>query len=238
MQRLSEWSAVNECEQGQLQLLLGHETDLIRRSFKARLIAVYATHNARNVLHSSMTIQAAVAVMGEVSGTAVSDLSEKVRQVVADKDSFGELRNAVEALLDFMASQLPDIIRMATGPASARTERARGAAEQLFAQVRANVEAKLAIMAFDFEPSASSQASPGESKALAMKGGRRRGEFWDDMWAAIAVQLYSGDLAPKSQADVERAMADWIEANGESAATSTIRARARRLWDRLTVSEA
>ena len=33
------------------------------------------------------------------------------------------------------------------------------------------------------------------------------------MWAAIAANLYNGDLKPKTQADIERAMADWIAAN-------------------------
>jgi hypothetical protein len=33
-------------------------------------------------------------------------------------------------------------------------------------------------------------------------------------------------------------MAGWIEANGHSAAESTIRARARRLWDHISASEA
>lgn len=66
------------------------------------------------------------------------------------------------------------------------------------------------------------------------KGGRPPSEFWDDMWAAIAAALYDGTLNPKTQADVERAMTEWISANGSSAANSTVRARARRLWDRVS----
>jgi hypothetical protein len=53
------------------------------------------------------------------------------------------------------------------------------------------------------------------------------------MWAAVAVALYTGDLNPKSQADIERAMAGFLEAQGRDPATSTVRQRARRLWDRL-----
>lgn len=69
------------------------------------------------------------------------------------------------------------------------------------------------------------------------KGGRPPAEFWDDMWAAVATALYDGTLTAKTQADVERAMAEWIEANGYSAADSTVRARARRLWDRLSAPD-
>ena len=71
----------------------------------------------------------------------------------------------------------------------------------------------------------------------AKPGGRPPAAFWDDLWAAIAVALYVGELVPKTQADIEGAMADWLEGNGHSAAESTIRARARRLWDGIVASE-
>jgi hypothetical protein len=50
------------------------------------------------------------------------------------------------------------------------------------------------------------------------------------MWAAIAANLFNGDLKPNTQADIERAIADWIAANGFDATASTIRERARMLW--------
>ena len=102
--------------------------------------------------------------------------------------------------------------------------------------MRADIEAKLAITAFDFDAGVSSThaGQPTTSTATSPKrGGRPPAEFWDDMWAAIATALYSGELHPKSQADVQRAMSEWIEGNGYSAADSTVKARARRLWDLL-----
>jgi hypothetical protein len=53
------------------------------------------------------------------------------------------------------------------------------------------------------------------------------------MWVAMTVAIYDGSLVPKSQADIERAMLEWIETHGHSAVVSTVRERARRLWDGL-----
>ncbi len=63
------------------------------------------------------------------------------------------------------------------------------------------------------------------------KRGRPPAKWWDDMWVAIAIQLYTGDLQPKKQADIEKAMLDWVASRGESAAPDTIRVRARKLWN-------
>jgi hypothetical protein len=62
------------------------------------------------------------------------------------------------------------------------------------------------------------------------KGGRPAAEWWDDLWVEICRQLYVGDLQPKSQGDIERAMLDWLATKGQSAAHSTVRGRARKLW--------
>ena len=49
----------------------------------------------------------------------------------------------------------------------------------------------------------------------------------------MAVALYSGDLEPDTQADIERAMAEWLTARNLDAAASTIRSRAQKLWREL-----
>ena len=78
-----------------------------------------------------------------------------------------------------------------------------------------------------FKPAAPVEDLPGPTSS---KAGRPPAEWWDDMWIEICRRLYVGDLQPKRQADVENAMNDWIAANGNSAAPSTVRSRARKLW--------
>lgn len=96
-------------------------------------------------------------------------------------------------------------------------------------KVAEDIERRLKIEKFDFEYRATNQNRT-NTRVEPLKGGRPPAQFWDDMWAAIATALYCGDLKPKSQADLQRAMAEWIEGNGYSAADSTVKARARRLW--------
>jgi hypothetical protein len=61
-------------------------------------------------------------------------------------------------------------------------------------------------------------------------GGRPRKAWWDDLWVEMARQLYAGDLHPKKQADIEKAMADWVFALGQEASERSIRDAARKLW--------
>lgn len=62
------------------------------------------------------------------------------------------------------------------------------------------------------------------------KGGRPRKDFWDDFWIEICGQIYEGDLKPKSQADLERAMFEWVENRGHEVGETTIKAAARKLF--------
>lgn len=67
------------------------------------------------------------------------------------------------------------------------------------------------------------------------KGGRPRKEWWDEFWCGVWGQIVHGEFTPKTQADVERAMLDWVSDRGESVAESTIRPMARKLfveWER------
>jgi hypothetical protein len=57
------------------------------------------------------------------------------------------------------------------------------------------------------------------------------------MWSAIAVMLFVGDLKPQRQADIERAMKDWLAVNGLEAGDTPVRERARVLWARLEAAE-
>ncbi|MEG8223152.1 hypothetical protein OSJ57_21450 [Sphingomonas sp. HH69] len=68
-------------------------------------------------------------------------------------------------------------------------------------------------------------------------GGRPPKTWWDDMWIDIARQLYAGDLKPDRQADIERAMTDWVTDNGHDASPATIKPRAAKLWRALQADD-
>lgn len=80
-------------------------------------------------------------------------------------------------------------------------------------------------------PAMASRDTP--SGPPARPGGRPPAEWWDDLWVEMCRQLYAGDLQPKKQADIERAMMDWAARHGHDTGISTIRPRARKLWTAL-----
>ena len=63
--------------------------------------------------------------------------------------------------------------------------------------------------------------------------GRAPAIWWEDCLIAMFVAIYSNDLKLNKQADLEKAMADWISINGHSATDSTVRIRASKLWKAL-----
>jgi hypothetical protein len=60
--------------------------------------------------------------------------------------------------------------------------------------------------------------------------GRPPKAWWDDLWVEMCRQLYEGDLKPVRQADIEKAMHAWLNANDHEASEMTVRTRARKLF--------
>ncbi|WP_315762029.1 hypothetical protein [Bradyrhizobium sp. SZCCHNS2005] len=62
------------------------------------------------------------------------------------------------------------------------------------------------------------------------KGGRPRHEFWEELLVEIGRQLYDGVLKPKTQADIEAAMKQWLINQGYEAGDTAVRERAQMYW--------
>jgi len=85
-----------------------------------------------------------------------------------------------------------------------------------------------------FERAAMEELAPAaveeQEPQSANRGGRPRKDWWDDLWCAVWGQAFRGDLQPKNQSDVERAMMAWVEERGETASESTIKPLARKMF--------
>jgi hypothetical protein len=66
------------------------------------------------------------------------------------------------------------------------------------------------------------------------QGGRPPAAFADDLMCAIWGLIHQGDLKPKSQADIERAMLDWAARNDHELGLTAARGKARRVFAILT----
>lgn len=232
---------MDDRERERIRLIATHEGSLVSRTLKEQLEAVVADHAAHGRLHSGATIKVSVRAMQTVADAFLDNIGGKIRGVAQSPESFALLSEAMMDFLNECGSEMPRILKLARGGRTVAENDSIGLAGMaLFNQMRAEVDARLAILAYEFETPPVTAIEPPLPQGAANPskvGGRPPAAFWDDLWAAIATALYLGKLFPKCQADLERAMADWLDENGHSAAESTIRARARRLWDRIEASE-
>lgn len=67
-------------------------------------------------------------------------------------------------------------------------------------------------------------------------GGAPRKEWWDDFWIEICRQIWENG-PPKSQADLQRAMHQWVENNGGDVGDTTIKKAAKKLFDAWNLHE-
>lgn len=229
----------------QIRQVLEYKAASAERSFEDQRKELYARHSADGELQSGSTIRQIIRIMEEVGGTFITECIEQVRAVAQDPEAFVDLLAGFDVLWNHLAAELHSTIKLAGGK-SVRDDEADSTscdARRLFEKSGSLLKKRLEHYRFTFTKLAVPMASPLQPTRIAdpdvvspkrsAKGGRPLAEHWDDMWAAIAFALYTGDLVPKSQADIENEMLVWLEAQGLGAATSTVRGRARRLWDRL-----
>ena len=69
------------------------------------------------------------------------------------------------------------------------------------------------------------------SGAQASKAGRPPAAWWEDLIIDVFASIHWGDLKPERQSHIEAAMQDWMAARGVSASVSTVRKRARKVWE-------
>ena len=227
----------------QIRLILENADDLARTAFHSRIEAIYADHSARGLLRSSATVKVCVRAMEENANGLITRNIDQVSSIAKDLEAFAMIGEAVQLFLTFLTNELDDVVTMATGDIGnpAMLNSIEGAAKKLLSEASTRLLRQLELHRFSFTvPSpfpgktvADSLPAPPAPKG---KGGRFPAKFWDELWATIANALYQGDLKPKRQADIEKAMAEWITANGFDAASSTIRGRARLLWDLIEAS--
>ena len=111
------------------------------------------------------------------------------------------------------------------------------AADARFAEIRDLVFQRLQIEKFEFLGSAQAAPVTQGSQIAKNSGGKPLAEHWDAMWAAIAVQLWLGDLKPKKQADIKAAMLDWFNVNEIEIGDTAVTERARKLWRAMEAAE-
>ena len=224
-------------ETEQLDLIRNRAREKAVKELSSRLRQMYATHSAKGILGSGGTLKAGIRVMGDLGSETMAALFADVAEVKRSEASFEIIASTMKDVLDDFGQRLVDLGRMASraGSSVSMTSTALG----LYCEMRSDLEADLLISRNSFLNPAKVQPSEGESSAPIAKnhGGKPLAQHWDRMWAAIAVQLWVGDLKPKKQADIKKAMFDWLNEAGVDAGDSSVTERARALWQAIEQSD-
>ena len=225
---------MDERQRTQLSLIIAHKLSLAERATNKEANALYASMSAKGTLGSGATILAIDKVIRGIAETLLVELVDEALAISADLESHECVTSALAKHFENVTPEFDRAIKMATrGQTRPSVDQA---AQDRFAQVKADIEAQLAIARFKFDVPLDTDAPyPSKSTAAPPKntGGKPLAEHWDAMWADIAFRLWIGDLKPKRQKDISDAMFDWLSAQRIESGPTAVTDRARALWQRI-----
>lgn len=224
----------------QVRLILEHHADLARNEFQKRVKGLQQANAAKGLLGTGATIKASIRIMEELTTLLIKETTDEVIAVTRDPDAFSLLKETLREYHGFLRNELDPIVCLSTGQSrdSGQSESAYREADRLFADQEMRTTRQLELHRFSFIPRLTMPAAALEKQEVRRNpGGRPLARHWDEMWAAIAVMLFIGDLKPKTQADTETAMKDWFVRQDLDVGDTPVRDRARSLWRQLEAAE-
>ena len=200
--------------------------------------ALYARHGAIGCLQSGATVKESLKLNEGFANKYLDQAIETVGKVVKDEEAFALIVSHLTATFRTFEAHNAKAARHACGgPSRPPLPSVIEAADARFAEIRDLVFQRLQIEKFEFLGSTQAATVPQGSQIVKNSGGKPLAEHWDAMWAAIAVQLWLGDLKPTKQADVKAAMLDWFNANEIEIGDTAVTERARKLWQAMQATE-
>jgi hypothetical protein len=239
---------MDQLERAQIRLLLEHLGSEYHRLCSDAQNAMQADHSAKGLLQSGATVEAAIRIAEEHTDAFVDKLIDEVAAVAQDIDAFNLIVAALTPQFRGREAELAEAVRLATAGEGERFASVQREGDRLFAEMRSRVFKRLEIHRFSFtrptkgdleamrstiSPLAQRPASLAKPKNA---GGVPLAQHWDAMWADIAVKLWLGELDPKTQADVKRAMFDWFNGREIAIGDTAVTQRARQLWQKIQES--
>lgn len=227
-------------ERQQVRLILNDAHDNAHRLIELATKELYAQASAAHTLRSGDTLTKKIALSEREGAKFISDTLDRISQVAMDIEAFQMFGEQLERFFNEMRNDLENDKVIPIVLNHSETGAAGKAFWQMFDETIARLKRQKDIRMFSFTkpaPSSRTEFASRESNAakapVKNNGGKPLARHWDSMWAAIAVQLYFGDLKPETQADIERAMLEWLAAENIDAGETSVRNRARILWQKI-----
>ncbi len=222
---------MDERQQSKIALIIAHELDIARRDAEQRGREIYAAHSAKGILGSGATVKAILAAIEGGSVKLLDSLVNQIGAIVRSPESHGQIALAMEQHFSGMEEEVAKSARMASRrPQGDPHPSIMQAATGLFDQIKGDIRTKLEIARFDFDGPLRSEPAQIAPPIPKNRGGKPLAAHWDAMWAHIAVQLWTGDLQPKTQTEIKNAMFAWFNEKSINIGDSAVTDRARQLW--------
>lgn len=218
---------------------LEHEAELAKRAISKAIGSANGRMKERGINRSSIHTQEIAEVVHDQVTAFVKICFERAFEIANGMEAHGIAQKFASEFADSWTPKIGTITWPGVPALDGQVEMGVKIMHQSADSLRQELARIYELEAFRF-------AAPGRNAQLNKnmipvakpnKNGRPPAEWWDDMWVAIAKQLYDGSLKPKRQVDIENAVQEWIVANDNSAAMSTVRRRARKLWDALMLDD-
>lgn len=236
-------------ERKQVRLILEHLGCETLRKTEVAQKALHADHSASRILRSGATVTRAVEIIEEQAARYVEQAIDQVSGVAKDTDAFRIITASLTSLFRGFEPHVGSAVRIATRGMVDRAVSVQTAADKLFVQAHDRIFKQLEIHRFSFvQPTRGDLAALGvrvvpisssqpQEPAKRNNGGKPLAPHWDRMWAAIAVKLWTGELTPRSQADVKSAMSDWFSESEIDIGDTALTQRARQLWQAMQAAD-
>lgn len=242
----SDHSGMHAEVRSHIRLALATLHEQVLRGLKEHLESLYSQFGAGNRLHSEAMLRAAIRKIEDHGRQFVTSAVDRISGVDRSLAAFTMIEDGFAGFVSVLEAEAEAVADTATGEQGSAAHKSNIAklSTEGFREVRRRLESQLALHRLPFimtlgNPPVVQNSSLAEQQPSATtknKGGRPLADHWDEMWADIAVRLWTG-WDPKTQADVEREMHEWLAAHDLDAGDTTVRARARKLWDKMQASE-
>ena len=158
--------------------------------------------------------------------------TQDVRTIDATVEAFEILEDSCRSFVNFLEENYFGVARNAApfGGSRPDQDQENNPLSKLWRQARERLQLEIEASRAAFDHG-SANSSAKVSNSARNNGGKPLAKHWDKMWAFVAVQLYSLELQPETQADIERAMADWFSGANIDVGETAIRQRAQKLWN-------
>jgi hypothetical protein len=240
-------SSMQPAVRSHIRLTLATLHEQVFTGLKDHLESLYSQFGAGNRLHSDAMLKSAFRAIEDHGRQFVASAVDRISGVDQSFQSFAMIEDGFAGFISVLEAEAENATNTAVGnqgSAGHKSNIEKLAAEGL-ADIRRRLKEQLELHRLPFcmrlgDPPAVQHPSPSHQQPSVMpknKGGRPRADHWDDLWATIAVRLWTGDFKPKSQADIAKAMHDWLAENELDAGETAVKDRARKLWQKMEASD-